>query len=98
MAWDQFTVPGAETATTTERLERGRVETATPEGQLVLEVGRARLEINRKTFDLVEITTVNVYGDETRIELKNIRFDEPPAETLFRFEVPEGTDILQMNP
>ena len=56
------------------------------------------LEIDRKTFDLVEITTVNVYGDETRIELKNIQFDPPPTETLFRFEVPQGADILQMNP
>ena len=56
------------------------------------------LEIDRKTFDLVEITTVNVYGDETRIELKNIQFDPPPTDTLFRFEVPQGADVLQMNP
>jgi len=55
------------------------------------------LDIDRQTFDLSEITTVNVYGDETRIQLKNIRFDAPP-ESLFRFEVPEGADILQMNP
>ena len=56
------------------------------------------LDIDRHTFDLAAITTVNVYGDETRIELKNVRFDPPPAEALFRFEVPEGADVLQMSP
>lgn len=57
-----------------------------------------QLDIARQTFDLVRITTFNVYGDETRIELKNINFDNPPAEALFRFDVPEGADVLQMNP
>ncbi len=56
------------------------------------------LDIAKKTFDLVRITTFNVYGDETRIELKNVRFDGPPPEALFRFDVPEGADVLQMNP
>ena len=52
----------------------------------------------KKTFDLVRITTFNVYGDETRIELKNVNFNDPPPEALFRFSVPEGADVLQMNP
>jgi outer membrane lipoprotein carrier protein len=56
------------------------------------------LDIDKKTFDLVRITTFNVYGDETRIELKNLNFDDPPPESLFRFDVPEGADVLQMNP
>ena len=56
------------------------------------------LDILRKTFDLKGITTFNVYGDETRIVLKNVRLDDVPPETLFRFEVPEGADVVQMNP
>jgi outer membrane lipoprotein carrier protein len=56
------------------------------------------LDIDKKTFDLVRIITFNVYGDETRIELKNVNFDNPPSEALFRFDVPEGADVLQMNP
>jgi outer membrane lipoprotein-sorting protein len=56
------------------------------------------LNLDRKTFDLVEIATFNVYGDETRIRLSNINFSDPPAEKLFRFEVPEGAEVLQMNP
>jgi outer membrane lipoprotein carrier protein len=55
------------------------------------------LDIARKNFDLRRIITFNVYGDETRIDLKNVNFTDTPPESLFRFEVPEGTDVLQMN-
>jgi outer membrane lipoprotein carrier protein len=57
-----------------------------------------KLDIDKKTFDFIRITTFNVYGDETRIDLKNISFENPPSEELFRFVVPEGADVLQMNP
>ena len=56
------------------------------------------LDIVRKTFDLKGITTFNVYGDETRIVLKNVRLDDVPPASLFRFDVPEGADVVQMNP
>ncbi len=56
------------------------------------------LDIAKKSFDLVRITTFNVYGDETRIELKNVDLTAPPPEALFRFDIPEGADMLQMNP
>lgn len=56
------------------------------------------LEIAKKTYDLLRIVTFNVYGDETRIELKNVNFDSVPPESKFRFEVPEGFDVVQMNP
>jgi outer membrane lipoprotein carrier protein len=55
------------------------------------------LEIAKKTFDLLQITTFNVYGDETRIELLNVDFGNPPPEALFRFDMPPGADVLQMN-
>jgi len=57
-----------------------------------------QLDLDRKTFDLIEIATFNVYGDETRIRLSNLDFSNPPSEKLFRFEVPEGAEVLQMNP
>jgi len=56
------------------------------------------LNLDRKTFNLVEIATFNVYGDETRIRLSNVDFSDPPDEKLFRFEVPQGAEVLQMNP
>ncbi|MGA6927501.1 MAG: outer membrane lipoprotein carrier protein LolA, partial [Desulfosarcina sp.] len=57
-----------------------------------------RLDIAKKTFDLTRIITTNVYGDETRIDLKKIDFSDPPPESLFRFEVPDGADVVKMNP
>ncbi|BBO83061.1 hypothetical protein DSCO28_36270 [Desulfosarcina ovata subsp. sediminis] len=57
-----------------------------------------KLDVARKSFDVVRIITVNVYGDETRIELKNVDFTVTPSESLFRFEAPAGADVLQMNP
>ena len=63
-----------------------------------VELMAVELDIVKKTYDLVRITTFNVYGDETRIELKNVSFDNLPPDALFRFDVPEGADVLQMNP
>ena len=56
-----------------------------------------KLEIAKKNFDLVRIITFNVYGDETRIELKNFNFADVPPEKLFQFTIPEGADVVQMN-
>lgn len=56
------------------------------------------LQISKALFEIVRITTFNVYGDETRIKLRNINRSEVPPEALFRFQAPEGADIVQMNP
>ena len=56
------------------------------------------LDIVKGTFDLSQITTFNVYGDETRIQLQHFNFTDVPPENLFRFDVPEGTDVVKMNP
>jgi outer membrane lipoprotein carrier protein len=64
----------------------------------LVELMAVELDIVKKSYDLVRVTTFNVYGDETRIELKNVNFDDPPPEALFRFDVPEGADVLQLNP
>jgi outer membrane lipoprotein carrier protein len=56
-----------------------------------------KLDIDKKTFDLIRIITFNVYGDETRIELKNFNFNKTPPEDLFQFAIPEGADVVQMN-
>jgi outer membrane lipoprotein carrier protein len=56
------------------------------------------LEIDGRTYDLLRIITFNVYGDETRIDLKNVNFDNVPTASQFRFEIPEGFDVVKMNP
>jgi outer membrane lipoprotein carrier protein len=56
-----------------------------------------KLDILKKNFDLVRIITYNVYGDETHIDLKHFNFKNPPPASLFRFKVPKGVDVVQMN-
>lgn len=56
-----------------------------------------QLDIAKKSFDLIRIITFNVYGDETRIELKNYNFANVPPEDRFKFVIPEGADVVQMN-
>lgn len=55
------------------------------------------LSISTNTFDIVQITTYNSYNDETKIYLKNIEFKKHIDDSMFRFEIPEGADILQLD-
>ena len=48
-------------------------------------------------FEVKRVVTFNAYGDETRIELINSRFDTIPADHLFTFTIPEGADVLTMD-
>ena len=52
--------------------------------------------VAKETFEVVEIVTLNAYDDETRIQLENFDYTPSLADELFRFEVPEGVDVLQM--
>ena len=55
------------------------------------------LSISINTFDIVQITTYNLYNDETKIYLKNIEFKKHIDDSMFYFEIPEGADILQLD-
>ena len=55
------------------------------------------LSISTKLFDVVRIVTYNSFGDETRIELSNLQFDQHLDSTLFSFITPEGAEILQID-
>lgn len=55
------------------------------------------LSISINTFDIVQITTYNLYDDETKIYLKNIEFKKHIDDSMFHFEIPEGADILQLD-
>jgi outer membrane lipoprotein carrier protein len=50
-----------------------------------------------RTFDIIKITTINSYGDETVIELSNVRFKQEIDDSLFNFKIPDNTEILQLN-
>lgn len=55
------------------------------------------LSISKNSFNIVRIVTYNSYEDETLIDLKNIRFKQDIEDSMFYFQVPEGTDILHLD-
>jgi len=62
-----------------------------------LDISIIRLLISQKTFNVLQVTTLNFYGDETRIDLINSAFDVNLDDSLFSFKIPEGVDVLQID-
>lgn len=62
-----------------------------------LDLSEIHLTVNKKTFTVESVTTENAYGDENRIKFRNIRFKDSIPEAKFRFEIPEGADVMQMS-
>jgi len=55
------------------------------------------LSISKKTFCVEEIITYNLYGDETRIKLVDIKLLENPEDSMFVFSIPYGTEVLELD-
>jgi outer membrane lipoprotein carrier protein len=62
------------------------------------DIGRILVSIDRETSNIVEIVTFNSYDDETRIELRNIVFQNNLTDKMFQFAVPEDTEIVRIDP
>jgi len=62
-----------------------------------LDVTDIRLWVTKTTFTVIRVVTYNSYGDENRIEFLNHEFKADLKESLFSFETPEGTDVLEMD-
>jgi outer membrane lipoprotein-sorting protein len=60
-------------------------------------VDSIRLLIARDRFEIVQVVTENRFGDETRLTFSGLTFGLSPDESLFRFEIPPGTDVLQLD-
>lgn len=52
------------------------------------------LAVSKETYQISKVTTVNVYEDETIIELSGYEFGKNPDDSLFEFKIPEGVDVL----
>jgi outer membrane lipoprotein carrier protein len=55
-----------------------------------------RLGIDKDNLDIQQIITLNAYGDETRIQISNLRFHKHLDESLFQFSVPADAEVLQL--
>ena len=61
-----------------------------------LDLNEIYLNIDKTTFDIVGVLTINAYDDQTRLEFKNINFSNEMEENLFHFQAPAGTDVLKL--
>lgn len=64
--------------------------------QKELEISKIFLNIDPESFIVESVTTKNAYGDETRINFKNIRFKDAISAEKFQFEIPDGADVVEM--
>lgn len=55
-----------------------------------------RIQVTRKDFQILKVTTVNAAGDITRFELSDIQFLEL-SDDMFEFDIPPKTHIIEMN-
>ncbi len=55
------------------------------------------LSIVPQTFDVVQVTTLNEYDDETQIDLHDITYNHNQPDSLFTLQIPEGADIVQID-
>ena len=62
-----------------------------------LDISEIRLLVSRQSFHVLQIITLNFYGDETRIDLLNFVFGGNLDDSLFSFKIPEGVDVLQID-
>ena len=60
-------------------------------------IAKIYLAVSKTTFKIKKIITLNEYDDETVIELVNSKFNLNLDESLFRFIVPEGIDVIMMD-
>lgn len=61
-----------------------------------LDLNEIYLNIDKATFDIVGVLTINAYDDQTRLDFKNINFSNDIDENLFHFQAPAGTDVLKL--
>lgn len=62
-----------------------------------LDISEIRLMVSRQTFNVLQVMTINFYGDETRIDLINFAFGVDLDDSLFSFTIPQGVDVLQID-
>lgn len=61
------------------------------------DLSRVFLVVSPDTFEVMEVITYNLYDDETRIELTDYSYDRNLGDDIFRFEIPDGTDVVKMD-
>jgi outer membrane lipoprotein carrier protein len=61
-----------------------------------LDIAAIYLTVSPDSFEITRIVTYNTYGDENRIDFKDIAYKDTIDDALFTFQIPKGADILQL--
>ena len=61
------------------------------------EIAQIILSVGKATFQVDQVVTYNAYGDETKITLSDYQFGLDPLDKLFNFEIPKGTDVVEID-
>jgi outer membrane lipoprotein carrier protein len=61
------------------------------------DIAYVHLLVSKASFRIAQVFTYNAYEDVTRIELLDLKFNEPFEENLFTFEIPKGVDVLRLD-
>jgi outer membrane lipoprotein carrier protein len=62
-----------------------------------LDITEILLMVSKQTYHVVQVITVDLYGDQNRIDLLNFAFGVSLDDALFSFSIPEGADVLQLD-
>jgi len=62
-----------------------------------IDVVEILLSVSKETFEIVQIVSYDAYRDRTRIKLSGFDFERVLDDSMFRFTVPPGADVLQLD-
>ncbi len=54
------------------------------------------LSVSKKSFDIERVITYNSYEDETIIQMADYQFNQTFDDSVFKFVIPKGVEVLQM--
>jgi len=61
------------------------------------DIAYVHLLVSRDTFRIAQVFTYNAYDDVTRIELKDLKFNQAFGPNFFSFKIPAGVDVLRLD-
>jgi outer membrane lipoprotein carrier protein len=62
-----------------------------------LDITEVHLKVSKKTYNVLQVMTLDYYGNENRIDLINFAFDVDMDDSLFSFTIPPGVDVIQID-
>jgi len=60
-----------------------------------LDITEVHLTVSKQTYNVLQVMTLDFYGNENRIDLINSVFGVDLEDSLFSFKIPKGADVLQ---